>query len=152
MAIATDYTTDTLSATGGTITIAGNTSVTGNVSTTGAINGTNLNLSGSVNSATIRVTFWPGNNDYVLTTSDSGRTIFFNNNNPTFVNVSPNLPLGFRTILTSVNTGPVTIRSATANVVIHPRIGTQNQITGTWASASLVCHNVNSFILDGSIQ
>lgn len=152
MTIATDYTTDTLSASGGILTLASNTSVNGNITSTGTFIGKNLNLSGSVNSASIRTTFWTPNTDYVLTSTDSGSTIFFNNNNPTFVNVGSNLSLGFRTILTSINTGLVTIRSSTANVTIHARIGTQNQITGTWASASIICFGPNSFILDGSIQ
>ncbi len=152
MSIATDYTTDTLTPTSGTLNISANATVTGNITSTVNVAAQNLNLTGSVNSATIRVTTYSSNSDYILSPSDSGASIYFNSNNPTYVNVGINLPVGFRAILTSINVGTVTIRGSSTSVSIHPRIGTQNQITGTYASASLVCYAANSFILDGSIQ
>jgi hypothetical protein len=152
MTIATDYTTDTLTSSGGTLNIANNASVTGNLNSTANVTANNIVVSGSVNSASIRTSIIAANTDYILSSSDSGKTIFFNNSLPTFVNVGTNLFVGFRTILTSVNTGLVTIRVSSPTVTLHPRIGTQNQITGTYASASIVCYSSNTFILDGSIQ
>lgn len=154
MTIDTDYTTDTLTSTQGILSIANNTNITGNVTASININAQNLTLTGTVNSASIRITHYNANTDYILSMADSGSTIFFDNSNPTFVNVaaSPILTVGFRVLLTSVNTGLVTIRGTTPAVTIHPRIGTLNQITGTYATASLVCYSVNSLILDGSIQ
>ena len=154
MTIATDYTTDTFQTTSGTLNIANNTTVTGNVSATANITGQNLIVTGTVTSTSIRPIRYASNSDYTLSMSDSGATIFFDNSGPTFVNVSPNpiLTAGFRVVLTSVNTGLVTIRSSVAAALIHPRFGTLNQITGTYASASIVCYSANNFILDGSIQ
>jgi hypothetical protein len=154
MTIDTDYTTDTITSTKGTLNIANNTTITGNVAATINISAQNLTVSGSINSAFIRTTHYLANSDYILSPSDSGTTIFFDNSGPTFVNVSPNpiLSTNFRVVLTSVNTGLVTIRSSIPAVIIHPRIGTLNQLTGTYASASLICFSANNWILDGSIQ
>lgn len=116
----------------------------------GNVTTTNINAQ-YANVAAFRNTTLTSNNTYVLSPSDSGTVIFYNNSQPVFINVNSNLFVGFRTVVTQVNSGSVTFRVG-PNVIMNPRIGTLNQITGIWASASLACYGANTFILDGSIQ
>lgn len=145
MSIAIDYTSDTITTTTGTLAVANNMNISGNI-----VSG-NIISSGVVSSAKIKQTLINSNNTYTLSSNDNGTNLYFNSFNPTIVSVPPGLTLGFRTILTQVNTGSVTV-VAGSGVTIHPRTGTQNQIVGQYASASLVLYATNTFILDGAIQ
>lgn len=116
----------------------------GNITTTGIQTNT-------ANVATLREKTITFGGYYNLIPEDSGLTIFYNNTYPLIINVDSNLFSGFRIIATQLNTGSVSFRTG-SGVIINPRSGTLFQITGQYASASLVCYSTNKFILDGSIQ
>lgn len=107
--------------------------------------------SGVVNSAIIGVVPITPNTNYILSMRDSGQVITFANANTTVVNVNSGLPIGFRTVLTQIGAGSVTIRAG-AGVTLNARIGSNNTILSQFGSASLFCYATNAFILDGSIQ
>ncbi len=124
---------------------------TGNVlSVTGNVSANNLVTSGSLASQSIRIAQITAN-AYTLQPSDSGVTLVFSNANAITVNVNSNLNIGFRTMLTQVNTGAVTIVAGN-NVTLNPRTGSFNQISSIYGSASIFCYASNTFILDGALQ
>lgn len=104
-----------------------------------------------VNATTLSVSTLTTGGTYVLSQKDSGTVIYYNNSQPLFVNVNSNLYVGFRTVVTQVNSGSVTFRAG-PNVLLNTRTGTLNQIAAVWSSASIVGYAPGAFILDGNIQ
>lgn len=125
---------------------ANNVAITG-----GTINVTN----GIVTSQTVPINPITLSSNYILSWRDSGQVLTFSNTNSTIININNTVGVGFRTILTQLNTGSVQV-VAGANVVISPRTGVNNTITVINGSMSVFAYAQNSaglyVITDGSIS
>lgn len=104
-----------------------------------------------VNATTLSVNTLNTGGTYILSSKDSGTVIYYNNSQPLFINVNSSLYIGFRAVVTQVNSGIVTFRAG-PNVLLNARTGTLNQIASIWSSASVVGYAPNSFLIDGNIQ
>ena len=120
----------------------------GNFSSSNSVTGNTITSNTYISSAYTKIN--KQNTNYTLHPSDNGLVVLMNNTTTMNVNVSTNLPIGFQTTITSVNTGNVTI-VAGPNTTINITKGTQKTISGQWNTATIFCWSANNFILDGSI-
>lgn len=121
------------------------------VTANGNVVAANIVTSGVVNSAILMVQPIASNANFILRPDHSGQVITFSHTGVALINVNNTLSVGFRTILTQINTGNVKVQAG-ANVTINPTSGSNNQISIKFGSVSLFCYAPNTFILDGSLQ
>ena len=88
--------------------------------------------------------------DYILQPTDSGLTIICSNTTQINVNVNSTLSIGFRCLVTSINTGNVAIITG-PGVTINPTFVGSNKVSAQYNTVSLYCYQSNTFILDGAI-
>lgn len=124
---------------------------TATVTANGNVVAANIVTSGVVNSAILMVQPIASNANFILRPDHSGQVITFSHTGVALINVNNTLSVGFRTILTQINTGNVKVQAG-ANVTINPTSGSNNQISIKFGSVSLFCYAPNTFILDGSLQ
>lgn len=85
---------------------------------------------------------------YVLTSTDNGKIVTFNNTGSILLNVPSNLGENFSCKLIQLGTGQVTINGSGSTV---NGLGGANKLIGQYAQASLISYNTNLLILSGDI-
>jgi hypothetical protein len=114
--------------------------------------GNNLSMTGSISAtSTIRAAIVNINAEtasYSAVSSDSGGVITVNSSSATTVTISSSLPSGFRTIVTQLGTGAVTI--AGSGVTLNSRTGNFT-ITLQYGSASILMTSSTTAVIDGAI-